>query len=135
VVAADEREQGLRKTLNFGHTIGHAVEQLMEYRVPHGACVAYGMLVETRIAVALELCDPALERQLLSALEQFGLPTGLPGILTAESIVDATASDKKARGGLVEYALPARCGAMAGADRGYGTPVAREVAVAALLQP
>lgn len=132
VVAADEREHGLRKTLNFGHTIGHAVEQLMEYRVPHGACVAFGMLAETRIAIAMGLCEPELAAQIRCALEEFGLPTGVPGILTPEAIVDATASDKKSRGGAVEYALPARCGAMAGADRAYGTPVPREVAIAAL---
>ncbi len=134
VVASDEREHGLRKTLNFGHTIGHAVEQLMEYRVPHGACVAYGMLVESKIAIALGLCDPALGGQLRNALERLGLPTGMPGILTPEAIVDATLSDKKARGGTVEYALPSRCGAMAGAERGYGTPVPREVVVSALLR-
>lgn len=135
VVAADEREHGLRKILNFGHTIGHAVEQLMHYRVPHGACVAFGMLVETRIAIALGLCDPGLETPLRRAIEQFGLPTGLPGMLNANVIVEATASDKKARAGTVEYALPSRCGAMAGADRGYGTPVPAEVAIAALLSP
>ncbi len=135
VVAADERENGLRKTLNFGHTIGHAVELLMEYRVPHGACVAFGMLIETRISIALGLCDPALEAQLRAAIEQFGLPTDVPGILTPEAIADATASDKKARGGTVEYALPSRCGAMAGADRGYGTQVARDAVLAALRRP
>jgi 3-dehydroquinate synthase len=132
VVASDERESGLRKILNFGHTIGHAVEQLMEYRVPHGACVAYGMLVESRIAIDLGICDPALEGTLRTVLDHFGLPTGIPGILTPEAIVDATLSDKKARGGTVEYALPSRCGAMAGAERGYGTAVPREVAVNAL---
>lgn len=135
IVAADEREHGLRKTLNFGHTIGHAVEQLMEYRVPHGACVAFGMLVETRVSIALGLCDPALESQLRTAIERFGLPTDVPGILTPEAIVDATAYDKKARGGSVEYALPARCGAMAGEDCRYGTPVPRDVVLTALRQP
>ena len=135
VVAADEREGGLRKTLNFGHTIGHAVEQLMAYTVPHGACVAFGMLAETRIAIALGLCDPALEPRILGALEQFGLPTTVPGILTPDAIVEATAGDKKSRGGVVEYALPARCGAMAGAERGYGISVPRDVAIAALRVP
>ncbi len=134
VVAADEREHGLRKTLNLGHTIGHAVEQLMEYAVPHGACVAFGMLIETRISIAMGLCEPSLEGRIRGALEHFGLPTEVPGILTPEAIVDATVGDKKSRGGSVEYALPARCGAMAGAERGYGTPVPRDVAVTALLQ-
>jgi len=134
IVAADEREHGLRKVLNLGHTVGHAVELLMEYTVPHGACVAFGMLAETRIAIALGLCDPALEAQVRTALEHFGLPVTMPDMLAPEAIVDATAADKKTRGGAVEYALPARCGAMAGAERGYGTPVPRDVAIAALQQ-
>jgi 3-dehydroquinate synthase len=134
VVAADEREHGVRKTLNLGHTIGHAVEQLMDYRVPHGACVAFGMLIEARIAIAMGLCDPSLEGRIRRALEHFGLPTDVPGILTPEAVVDATVGDKKSRAGAVEYALPARCGAMAGAERGFGTPVPREVAITALRQ-
>lgn len=134
VVSADEREQGLRKTLNFGHTIGHAIEQLLQYAVPHGACVAFGMLVETRIAIAMGLCDPSLEPLLLETLTEFGFPVSLPAMLTPESIVAATAGDKKSRAGAVEYALPARCGAMAGAATGYGTPVPRHVAIAALQQ-
>jgi 3-dehydroquinate synthase len=133
VVAADEREQGRRKTLNFGHTIGHAVEQLMAYRVPHGACVAYGMLVETRIAIALGVCDATLEALVRDAIEHFGLPVSMPAVLTADAIADATVGDKKSRAGLVEYALPARCGAMAGAERGYGLPVPRDVVRAALM--
>ncbi len=123
---------GCGRSSTYGHTIGHAVEQLMDYTVPHGACVAFGMLVETRIAIALGLCDPALEAQLLAALEHFGLPSTVPGILTPEAIVEATASDKKSRAGQVEYALPARCGAMTGADQGYGTRVSSDVAIAAL---
>jgi 3-dehydroquinate synthase len=134
VVAADEREHGVRKTLNLGHTIGHAVEQLMDYRVPHGACVAFGMLIEARIAIAMGLCDPSLEGRIRRALQHFGLPTDVPGILTPEAVVDATVGDKKSRAGAVEYALPARCGAMAGAERGFGTPVPREVAITALRQ-
>ena len=132
VVAADEREHGLRKVLNFGHTIGHAVEQLMAYAVPHGACVAYGMLVETRIAIDLGVCDASLATRIESALVRFGLPTERPAMLTAEVILAATASDKKARGGTVEYALPARCGAMAGGERGYGIPVPHDAVIAAL---
>lgn len=132
VVASDEREQGLRKVLNFGHTIGHAIEQLMAYTVPHGACVAYGMLAETRIAIAMDLCDPALEPAVHAALVHFDLPVEMPGLLTADAIVDATSSDKKSRGGVVEYALPARCGVMAGAERAYGIPVPREIVIATL---
>jgi 3-dehydroquinate synthase len=132
VVAADEREHGVRKTLNFGHTIGHAIEQLMAYSVPHGACVAYGMLVETRIAIALGICEPTLERRVHEALTHFGLPVTAPALLDPAIIADATAGDKKSRGGTVEYALPAACGAMAGAERGYGIPVPRHIVLDAL---
>jgi 3-dehydroquinate synthase len=132
VVAADEREHGLRKVLNFGHTIGHAVEHLMAYAVPHGACVAFGMLIETRVAIALGVCEPTLEAQLHAAITRLGLPTGLPAMLTPDAVVEATALDKKTRSGTVEYALPARCGAMAGAAHGYGTPVPPEIVTAAL---
>lgn len=132
VVAADERERGRRKTLNYGHTIGHAIEQLMEYTVPHGACVAFGMLVEARIATAMGLCDASLATRLTQVLEGFGLPTSVPGILTPEAIVAATAGDKKSRAGAVEYALPSRLGAMAGAEQGFALRVPPDVAIAAL---
>jgi 3-dehydroquinate synthase len=132
IVAGDERESGRRKILNFGHTVGHAIEHLLEYRVPHGACVAFGMLTETRIAIALGLCDPALESQLIATLQRFELPVTLPAALSPHAIVAATATDKKARSGIVEYALPAHCGAMAGAERAYGIPVSPEVVVNAL---
>ena len=134
IVAEDERENGRRKVLNFGHTIGHAVEQLMAFTVPHGACVAYGMLVEARIAIALGICDPSLADTILGALTHVGLPAEIPGVLTAEAIVGATSGDKKSRGGVVEYALPARLGAMAGADLGYGIPVPRDIVIRALRQ-
>lgn len=132
VVAADEREHGLRKTLNFGHTIGHAIELLLDYRLAHGQCVAIGMMVETRIALALGLCDAVLLPTLEAALTRCGLRTAVPRELAAEAILTATGGDKKARAGTVEYALPRRCGAMAGADRGYGIPVPRELALTAL---
>jgi 3-dehydroquinate synthase len=131
-VAADEREHGRRKVLNFGHTIGHAVEHLLEYRIAHGACVAIGMLAETRMAIALGLCDPALESQLADVLDRFALPSELPDALDVDAVIAATATDKKARNGVVEYALPSRCGAMAGAERGYGIPVPPSIVAAAL---
>ncbi len=132
VVHADERENGLRKTLNFGHTVGHALEHLLHYTVPHGECIAIGMMAETRIAIALGICDAALAPVLQDALHACALPTQVPSSLTVEAIVDATGNDKKSRAGIVEYALPARLGAMAGADREYGIPVDRETVLRAL---
>jgi 3-dehydroquinate synthase len=131
-VHADERENGRRKTLNFGHTVGHALEHLLNYTVPHGECIAIGMMAETRIAIVLGICDAALAPVLEDALHACGLPTQVPSSLTVDAIVDATGNDKKSRAGVVEYALPARLGAMAGADREYGIPVDRGTVLRAL---
>ena len=134
VVLRDEREAGLRKVLNFGHTIGHAVEAASDYRMLHGECVAIGMIAEARLAerigVATNGTASAVERVCRAA----GLPTSLPSRMNADELLDFTRSDKKARAGQVEYALPKRIGEMAGADSGWAIAVedsvVREVLVA-----
>lgn len=122
VVAGDQREGGLRKVLNFGHTIAHAIEAAMNYSMPHGEAVAIGMIVEARIAERIGVADPGIAEEIIRACAAAGLPTTLPSV-KVESLIEFTRADKKARGGQVEYALPLRIGAMAAADRGYGTPV------------
>ncbi len=132
VVARDERESGVRKTLNFGHTIGHAVESLSGYTMLHGECIAVGMVVEARIAAKLGEADAALAGAIVQLLRAASLPFAVPDSMTASAVIDATRSDKKARAGSVEYALPAKLGAMAGADRGYAIPVPDSVIVEAI---
>jgi len=134
IVARDEREGGVRKTLNFGHTIGHAVESLSGFSMLHGECVAIGMVVEARIGTLLGVTDPSLIGMIGWLLREAGLPTAVPSSMTTEAIVGATQSDKKARGGKVEYALPAALGEMAGADRGYAIPVPSELVADAILE-
>jgi 3-dehydroquinate synthase len=132
VVAKDERESGLRKTLNFGHTIGHAIEVLLGYTLPHGHCIALGMVIEARIAVALGICDPSLPQMIEQAARHLGLPTIIPAALTPDAIIAATRHDKKARQGQVEYALPVRCGEMARNDGSYAIAVGDDTVLAAL---
>ncbi len=134
VVARDEREAGVRKILNFGHTIGHAIESLSGYSMLHGECVAIGMVVESRIAAGAGVGDPGLADVISQVLRDAGLPVALPSAMTPEALLAATRSDKKARGGAVEYALPAKLGVMAGADRGYGTRVSDEVVLRSLAE-
>lgn len=122
VVAADEKESGLRKILNFGHTIGHAVELLSGYTLLHGECVAIGMVVEAQIATALGFADASVVAQIRHVLREVGLPVGVPNDLDARAVLDATRTDKKARDGAVEYALPSRIGAMVGGERGWEPP-------------
>jgi 3-dehydroquinate synthase len=132
IVARDEREGGVRKTLNFGHTIGHAVESLSGYSILHGECIAIGMVVEARIAALANLADTALAPSIEKLLRAAGLPVAIPKAMSADAILAATRTDKKARAGSVEYALPTKLGAMAGADRGYAIPVADSVIVQAI---
>ncbi|MFI5231042.1 MAG: 3-dehydroquinate synthase [Gemmatimonadales bacterium] len=132
VVARDEREAGLRKTLNFGHTIGHAVESLSGYAILHGECIAIGMIVEARIGAFADETDRALTGAIGRLARTAGLPTCVPDSMSSAAIIAATRADKKARAGEVEYALPAALGAMAGADRGFGVRVPDALVAAAL---
>ncbi len=114
IVARDEREAGERELLNFGHTIGHAIETLTGYsRHRHGEAVAIGMIAEGRIARMLGTgwTDAGQER-LEELLGAFDLPRDLryEGAPTASDLVNATYADKKARGGRVRYALPTGIG-------------------------
>ena len=132
IVARDEHESGLRKVLNFGHTIGHAIETLSDFRLFHGECVAIGMMVEARIAALAGIADEALAETIALALRAAGLPTTPPARMPALEILAATRTDKKSRRGAVEYALPSALGVMAGSDRGHAIAVADDVVVAAL---
>jgi 3-dehydroquinate synthase len=123
VVRADEREHGRRKTLNLGHTLGHALEHVSGYTLLHGEAVAIGMVLEARIAERLGVAESGTAERIESVLRRAGLPVARPRELPVDLVVDATRSDKKARGGRVEYALPARIGAMAGEDSGWALPV------------
>ena len=123
VVRADEREHGRRKTLNLGHTLGHALEHVSGYSLLHGEAVAIGMVLEARIAERLGVAEPGTAARIEGVLRSAGLPVSRPRELPVDSVVDATRLDKKARAGRVEYALPARIGAMAGEQSGWALPV------------
>jgi 3-dehydroquinate synthase len=124
VVAGDEREGGRRKILNFGHTIGHAVEHLSGYALLHGDAVAIGMVAEARLGELAGVTLPGLADDIASACAAMGLPTTIDASFAADAIVDATRGDKKTRGGQVEYALPTRLGAMNEADGRFALPMA-----------
>jgi 3-dehydroquinate synthase len=112
VVAGDEREQGRRAILNYGHTVGHAVEKLSNFALPHGRAVAIGMAAAARLAVKMQLLDPAAEvrqNQLLTALN---LPVRLPENSCVKSIVEAMKSDKKNSNGKINMILPRAIGAV-----------------------
>ena len=132
VVAEDEREHGRRKILNFGHTLGHAVEMASGWRLLHGEAVAIGMALESEIAERIGIAAKGTAVRVRAALAAAGLPVVVPLGIDPAQLLAATRSDKKARGGRVEYALPASIGTMAGAGSGWGLPVADDVVLAVL---
>lgn len=123
VVAEDPEDRGRRRILNFGHTIGHALEQLSAYALPHGAAVAVGMVAEARLGERLGVTTIGVADRIAAACAALGLPTALPRGMTPEAILAATRADKKASAGRVAYALPAGLGTMAGAASGWVIPV------------
>lgn len=111
VVSKDEKEAGLRAILNYGHTIGHAVESLTGYRlVNHGEAVAIGMVAAGQIAVEMGLWDQtSADRQRL-LIQKTGLPTTIPASVAIPDIVDALQTDKKVLSGKVRFILPTQIG-------------------------
>lgn len=104
VVRADERETGWRAVLNFGHTVGHAVEALTNYRrYLHGEAVAIGMVAAAWLSVATGLSEAEVQR-LEGLLTRAGLPTRLPD-LGVEAILEAMGRDKKAIAGSPRFIL------------------------------
>ena len=110
VVAADERDLGqLRMLLNYGHTVGHALETATEYSMPHGEAVAIGMAVEARLAVVLGLANAASEARQNQLLARFGLPTRLPS-LSLDLLIEHIHRDKKVFGDAPRWILPSAPG-------------------------
>jgi len=113
VVAADERESGERTHLNFGHTIGHAIEARGGYgEVSHGEAVSLGMVAACRLAVGRGLLEDEAAARVEELLGRLALPVRRPG-LDADEIWRIMQHDKKALGGQVRMVLPVMLGAVA----------------------
>jgi shikimate kinase/3-dehydroquinate synthase len=118
IVARDELERGERALLNFGHTFGHALEQLTAYdgaRLVHGEAVAIGMTLAMRLSARLGLCPPEDTHRVAAHLSAAGLPTrvsDIPGFdRGAEAILQAMYQDKKVERGALTFILAHRIGA------------------------
>jgi len=106
IVNADERETGERMLLNYGHTLGHAVEAAAGYgMLLHGEAVAIGMDLEAQIAQRLGMVDAAMVARQRALLRAYGLPTEIPAGMATDAILELTLRDKKVRAGRVRWAL------------------------------
>jgi len=127
VVAQDEREAGRRAILNFGHTVGHAIEATSKYEVLHGEAVAIGMVYEAQLAETLGIAAAGTAQRIAGLLERFHLPVERPEGSRAEELIAAMRGDKKARTGAIRFALPKKIGTVHGdATRGWTVPVEEE---------
>ncbi|HEY6350644.1 MAG TPA: 3-dehydroquinate synthase [Candidatus Angelobacter sp.] len=109
VVATDERESGLRRILNFGHTIGHALESGTSYtQLLHGEAVALGMIAATEIARDIGLCAESIAQQIQAAIYSYG---PLPAVkANTNEIMSRLTSDKKTVAGTIHFVLPVKIG-------------------------
>ncbi len=118
VVSKDEKEGNLRAILNYGHTIGHAIEAVTNYRTfNHGEAVGLGMIAAGAIAVELNLWQATEQTQQLELIRKAHLPQTLPTGTNLEQIVVALASDKKVTSGKVQFVLPTAIGNVMISDR------------------
>lgn len=102
VVEADETEQGLRRILNFGHTIGHGVEKLGNYtKISHGEAVAIGMAVALKIGESIGITKAGCYEQLVSILQHFSLPAELTE--PVDEVFEAMLTDKKKQGDSIHF--------------------------------
>jgi 3-dehydroquinate synthase len=127
VVSADEREGGLRAILNYGHTVGHAIETASEHRFNHGEAVMLGMVAAGHIARSKGLWSEDDCRRQDALLRRLGMPRGLADVDPAR-IVERTSADKKRVGGRLRFILPHRIGSVDIFDDVELDDVARAVA-------
>ncbi len=132
IVELDEREGDLRKILNFGHTVGHAIENLLGYKISHGEAISIGMVVEGRVAVELGLWEETELKRLILLFSRAGLPTNPPKKLNFQKMLASMKLDKKARGGRIEMVLPQKIGKMYRTEMEYGVKVEEKLILTTL---
>ena len=108
VVMKDERETGLREVLNLGHTAGRAIETLSGYRLLHGEAVSIGLAAACALSVRMGFMPGTEADRVTGLLNRAGLPTGIPGYIDREELVQKLYTDKKVRNGRLRFVIP-RC--------------------------
>ncbi|MBL7685387.1 MAG: 3-dehydroquinate synthase [Deltaproteobacteria bacterium] len=111
IVEQDEKETtGLRATLNYGHTLGHAIETLTQYRdYNHGEAVAIGMAFAARLAQFLDLIDSVSAERIINLIHGSGLPYQIPRF-SKKAYLQMMSRDKKMKAGKIQYVLPEKIG-------------------------
>jgi 3-dehydroquinate synthase len=133
VVNKDEKEMGMRRVLNFGHTIGHALEKLSQYRMIHGYAVGYGILVEAKISQLMGLLSEQDYEKIQFCLALLGIHGKILKKYNVEKIIELTHSDKKTKAGQVRYVLLEKIGTVGAFDEDFVYPAPKEIVRAAII--
>ena len=111
IVSKDDREvSGERAVLNFGHTIGHAIERAANFEVPHGDCVSLGMVAACHVSMKRAGLSAAERDQVVELLQKFDLPTQLPRQIPRRQILETIRRDKKFERGEIRFVVASRLG-------------------------
>jgi 3-dehydroquinate synthase len=106
VVEADEREEDFRAVLNFGHTIGHALEAVTGYReLLHGEAIGVGMVKAVALSMRQGFCDPVSLNRVVALLKKVGLPVEIPPGVSPQNLIQAMEVDKKVAGGKIKFIM------------------------------
>lgn len=127
VVMKDEEEKNERRVLNFGHTVGHVLELLSGYRLPHGYAVAEGILVEAKAAELLGVLPSSERRKVETILSHLGIRPAAIKKYPATKVLKAMKGDKKARRGVPHFVILRKIGAVYTKSGQYAHPVSEAV--------
>ena len=108
IVAEDEYDKGTRQLLNLGHTLGHSIESLSNYKTTHGHAVAIGMVLASRGGEKMGITEKGVTEKLVNTLEEFGLPTQCP--YTSHELAQHALGDKKRDGDSITLVIPEKFG-------------------------
>ncbi len=110
IVEIDEKEQGLRRILNYGHTLGHALEAQSNFTVSHGEGVALGMIAAARISENCGYLESAGRERIEKLIQKTGLPCRIPESISSEGIISRLKMDKKKEGNIIHFVLLKKIG-------------------------
>ena len=127
VVSEDERESGLREILNFGHTLGHAIEAASSYDVSHGTAIGYGMVLEARIGTELGVTAKDTLERIKEVVEEVGLLRRSPVEASSADIMSYLTLDKKVRDGRTLFVLLSHIGSVYFARDSWSHPVQDQI--------
>ena len=110
IVEIDEMEKGYRRILNFGHTVGHAVEAECGYSISHGEAISMGMVASTLISERLRHLPSGDRERIISLIRRIGLPDRIPKVLSPDGVLSRIKRDKKKEGDIIHFILLKKIG-------------------------